>query len=215
MSVKFQEAFSLDSARRRFEFTDHFLVDSLRDLWTNTLGSGGTGAVVDAVDGGIFRLGTPTASDSSVLDWGGGTPIRSLHVLKKVTMETRVRFNGGVTDTRREINLYFDTDNRIYFFHDNGSSSFRINCYNDGASAGSSVVDTVDTDWHIYRIECFPTDEIHFYIDNVETAGSPKTTEIPTDAGDYLMPRFYIATDGDSDPATSMDIDYVAIRQNR
>ena len=111
MSVKAHEAYCLDSAQDRLLFYDDFLGDSLRDLWTNTLVSGGTGAVVDAVDGGIFRLGTPTASDTSTLGWND---IRSLHVNKNVTIETRIRANGGVTDTSRfMIQLRYDEHNSI------------------------------------------------------------------------------------------------------
>ena len=60
MSVKFHEAFSLDSARRQFNFSDHFLGDSLRDLWRTAGSAGGSADVVDAQDGGIVRLTTNT-----------------------------------------------------------------------------------------------------------------------------------------------------------
>ena len=55
---------------------------------------------------------------------------------------------------------------------------------------------------------------IHYYIDGVECTNSPLTTNIPDDAGDYLMPFTIISTDADSDPATSSDFDYIAGRQN-
>ena len=214
MSVRFSEAKCLDSMKRRFTFYDTFWGDQLQDLWTLTVVSGGTGAVVDAQDGGIYRLSTPTASDSSLLDWGGATPIRSLHVLKKVTIETRVRFNGGNTDTNRAFGLLFDADEYIMFIQDVDTADIDIECNNAASTKADSGVDD-DADWHRYRIECFPTGEVHFYIDGVQCANSPITTNIPTDAADYLRPYFYIATNADTNPATSMDIDYVSIRQQR
>ena len=151
MSVRWHEAFCLDSARRRFEFTDHFLGDSLRDLWTNTLGGGGTGAVVDGVDGGVFRLGTPTASDSSQLTWGN---IRSLLVSKKATIETRVRANGGVTDTHRYFgSLQFDLTNKVLFYHNTDSVNINILSRNGGATVAFDSGFDIDDQWHIYRIE--------------------------------------------------------------
>jgi len=214
LSVKFHEAFSLDTARRRFFFSDHFLGDSLRDLWDATLGGGGTAAVIDAQDGGIIRLGTPTASDDASFDWGD---IRSLHVNKKVTAEARVRCNGGVTDTFRRIFwLWFDAQNYVGFSQNGYDvSDIYIFCEDDNVKTQADSGINVDADWHIYRIECFPAGEVHFFIDGVETANSPITTNIPDDAGDYLQPFFYIATNADTDPATSMDIDYVVVRQDR
>ena len=211
MSYDLHEAFSLDSFQTQLNFWDDFEGDSLKAIWTSTLVGGGTGAVIDAMDGGIFRLGTPTASDESKLDWGGATPIRSLHVDKKVTMETKIRANGGVTDTIRYImTLYFDAGNRIDFYHGVDSLDITIQCVNGGAPTSADSGINIDADYHVYRIECFPADEVHFYIDGVECANSPITTNIPDDAADYLMPRFYIATNADTDPATSMDVDYVA-----
>lgn len=70
MSVKDHEAFSLDSARRRFHFDDHFLGDSLRDLWRDTGDAGGSATVVDQQDGGICRITTGAVDqDEWWIDW--------------------------------------------------------------------------------------------------------------------------------------------------
>ena len=212
MSVDFHEAVSFDSTRYRVDWEDEFEGDSLKDHWTLVVASGGTGAVVDGVDGGVYRLGTPTASDTSYIYWNN---IRTLHVNKKVTAEARVRANGGVTDTLRLLfQLIYDDDNRIMIYHSTDSVDITILCEDDtNVTSGDSGIN-IDADFHIYRIEASTT-AVHFYIDDVECANSPITTNIPNDAADYLQPRFYIVTNADTDPATSMDIDYVYVRQNR
>ena len=91
MSVDFHESLSFDSTQYRVDWEDDFEGDSLKDHWTLAVGGGGTGAVVDGVDGGVYRLNTPTASDSVLLNWND---IRSLHVNKKVTGEAYIRSNN-------------------------------------------------------------------------------------------------------------------------
>jgi len=213
MSVSLHEAFCLDSFSTQLLFWDDFAGDQLKDEWLATLTSGGTAAVVDTQTGGIIRLGTPTASDAAQLDWGN---YRTLHVLKKVTAEARVRANDGVTDTtRRLFGLVYDASNRMMFYHTYDSSTIFLQNGNDGAFTSPDSEVDLDDQFHIYRIECLPAGEVHYYIDNVECANSPITTNIPSDAGDYLQPYFFIATNADTDPATSMDIDYVYVRQER
>lgn len=214
MSVRVHEAVSFDTTQHRLDWRDDFWGDSLDAKWTSTFTGGGTGAVIDAVDGGIVRLSTPTASDDAELDWGN---YRSLHVDKKVTAEARVRCNNGVVDTYRRIFwLWYDSQNYVGFAQ-NGYDSLDIYtfCEDDNVKTQADSGINVDANWHIYRIECFPTGEVHFYIDGVECANSPITTNIPSDAGDYLQPYFAIFTNADTDPATSMDIDYVWWRQDR
>ena len=206
MSVKFHEAFSLDSARRQFNFSDHFLGDSLRDLWTST--GTGSAAVVDAQDGGVCRITTgATATNIHRIDWGD---IRSLHVSKQVTMEVRLKLEQ-VTDIECRIYLWYDGGNLCGFkFDDSGDTNWEVVALND---AGAPVTDdsgiTPDTNWHIFRIECFPAGEVHYYIDGVECGNSPVTTEIPVD--DYLEP--YIIMTTEENAAHYCDVDYVAIRQ--
>lgn len=215
MSYDVHESYCLDSFMSHLLFDEDFEGDTIKDLWNVTLVGGGTAVVVDQQTGGIVRLSTPTASDTVTLDWND---IRSLHVDQKVTIEARVRCNGGVTDTSRKIlALWFDGNNHLEFYHGVDSTDIRMRNIDDGGSNTASTNITVDTDWHIYRIECHThgSNHIHYYIDEVECANSPRTSNIPDDATDYLQPYFYIDTNADTDPATSMDVDYVYIRQDR
>ena len=210
MSVDFHEAVSFDSTRYRVDWEDDFEGDSLKDHWTLTVAGGGTGAVVDGVDGGVSRLSTPTASDVATLWWNS---YRSLHVNKKVTIEAYVRANGGVTDTSRLLCvLVYDASNRIMIYHATDGVDILLYCRNNGAITSVDSGVNLDDQFHVYRIETSPT-AVRFYIDDVLVGTI--TTNIPSDAGDYLQPQIYIVTNADTDPATSMDIDYVYIRQNR
>jgi len=207
MSVKAHEAYCLDSAQDRLLFYDDFLGDSLRDLWT----AAGTdsAAVVDAQDGGIIRLTTGAASGNNYsLNWNS---IRSLHVNKKVTIEARIEFET-ITNMGGYLVLRFDDANRIYFRYDNPTDdTIQIFTTNGGAPTSADTGITPDTDPHIYRIECFPTDEVHFYYDGVVCTNSPITTNIPDDAADYLQPQVRIYTRENA--AHYIDADYVGVRQ--
>jgi len=214
MSVKFHEAYCLDSQQDQLLWFDDFLGDQVQDEWRTALVGGGTVTVIDQQTGGIVRLSTPTASDQALLDWGD---IRSLHIDQRISGEARIRCNNGVTDTfRRIFRLSFDVQNYIGFEQQGyDDADIDIVCEDNNIKTSADSGINVDADWHIYRIECFPTGEVHFYIDGVETANSPITTNIPDDATDYLQPYFAIFTNADSDPATSMDVDYCAVRQDR
>ncbi len=211
MSVKGHEAVSIDFAQDRLLFGEDFLGTQLRDLWSN----GGTGgvAVVDAQTGGIVRVTTGALTNNSHhLQWGENpNEIRSLHVDKKVTIEVRAKLNQ-TTQIAVEYRLRFDWNNYIFFNYNSlGGANWFIRCRDGGAGAGLDSGIAADTSYHIFRIECFPPDEVHFYIDGVETANSPITTNIPDDAGDFLQPALNIQTL--TNLAKSMDIDYIAIRQ--
>ena len=211
MSVKFHEAFCLDSARRRYHFGEHFLGDSLRDLWTVST-PGGSSGVIDAQDGGIIRLTTgATSANTGTLSWNN---VRSLHVDKKVTIEIRMKL-AQTNAMFFYMGLRFDFSNMIVFWYETalGHTKWYSTTRDGGAGALFESGITVDTDYHIFRIECFPSGEVHFYIDDVETANSPLTANIPDDAGDYLQP--FISFRTQEDVAKSVDIDYVVIRQNR
>ncbi len=211
MSVKVHEAFSIDSFQDRLLWYDDFLGDQLKDEWGASATGGGTSVVVDAQTGGIVRLTTgATSGNFTRVDWAD---IRSLHVSKKVTLEDRVKLNQA-TNLEAILALYFDASNRIRFqFNETvgGAINWNIECRNGGATTSLDSGVTIDTDYHIYRIEAFPTGQVHFYIDGVETANSPIITNIPDDAGDYLQPFLRIVAREDA--AKSMDADYVVVRQ--
>lgn len=210
MSVKVHEAYSLDSFQDRLLWWDDFLGDQLQDEWSTTIVGAGTAAVVDAQTGGIVRLTTGAlTNNSTILDWND---IRSLHVDQKVTMELRVKPNQ-LTQYYLYLELWEDNDNRIMFYSNNvgGADDWEGWCENNTVVTRIESGITVSAAYHVFRIECFPTDEVHFYIDGVETANSPITTNIPDDAADYLQPKISIITK--EDVAKSVDIDYVVVRQ--
>lgn len=212
MSVqRSQEAVCLDSAQRRFFWFDHFLGDQLKDEWSSTGEAGGSADVVDLQMGGVVRLTTgATTDDFYRIDWND---IRSLHVSKRVSMEVRAKANQSTF-----INLYLRlhyTGDTCIDFHYTAGPNWSIRCINGGAATIFDSGIALDTDYHIFRIECHlhGGNHVHFYIDDVEMDNSPITTNIPDDAGDYLEPFLYIKTT--ENLAKSMDIDYVVVRQDR
>lgn len=210
MSVKVHEAFSIDSFQDRLLWWDDFLGDQLKDEWNSTIAAAGTTDVVDAQTGGIVRLTTGALdTNNNILDW---QDIRSLHVDQKVSMEVRVKLTH-LTQQYIELALRFDVNNYIMFWNGPGgaATNWFTYCNDGGASTSQDSGILADTDYHIFRIEAFPTGEVHFYIDGVETANSPITTNIPDDVTDYLQPHIMIVTRENA--AKSMDIDYVVVRQ--
>lgn len=205
MSVKVHEAFSLDSFQDRLLFFDDFHGDQIQDEWDVS----GTGAVIDQQTGGIVRLTTTAVNgNNSHIDWNN---IRSLLTSKKVTMEVRTKINT-TANIHPTLQLRFDASNKIMFDYDTntGDATWYIATENGGAPTEVDSLIAPDTDYHIYRIECFPTGEVHFYIDGVECGNSPITTNIPTG---YLQPFLFVQTR--EAVAKTMDIDYAYARQER
>jgi len=213
--VRFHEAECIDSQSNHLFGFDDFWGDSLDAKWR--LDTTGTGAciVVDGVDGGICRLRSPAASDQAGINW---TAIRSLHFNKKLVFEARVRaVNGTVTNTQRQLcRVRYDANNLIRIYHDYSSVDIIISCANGGVSTNFDSGVNVDENWHIYRIECHThgANHVHFYIDGVECGNSPITTNIPSDAADYLEPYFNNIANASLAAETQTDIDYIAWRQN-
>lgn len=205
MSVqRFHDAFSLDSARRRFLFKDDFLGDQLQDLWDVTVDAGGSGVVVDAETGGIVRLTTDgDTNDDAQIDWDD---IRSLHIDQKICMEVSVKLNS-VTAILAQLVLQRDAGNRVLFSTTGGNWTATTT---NGADTDTDTGIAADTDEHVFRIETSNT-EVLFYIDDVLVATN--VTNIPDDAADFLQPRFFIRTT--EDVAKSMDLDYVVVSQER
>lgn len=211
MSVKVHEAFSLDSAQDRYLYFDHFLGDQLKDEWDTITDGTGVVAVIDAQTGGIVRLTTGNAANNDTqIHWGD---MRTLLVSKKVTIEYRAKLNH-ITFILAELMIMFDFSHYVRFFvqeNAGGAADWQIETRDAAQTTFTSGI-TIDTDYHIFRIECFPTGEVHFYIDDVETANSPITVaaNIPNE---YLQPMFFFRT---LENATkSMDLDYVVVRQER
>ena len=208
MSVKAHEAYCIDSAQDRLLFYDDFLGDSIRDLWALTVTGTGAGAVVDAQDGGVYRLRCPAANDTAQLSWGG---IKTLSVLKNVTMEVKAKLNS-TDDVTVTLNLYKDTHDRIRFTASVGDiySEKADDTYNEAGWV-------TDTDWHIYRIECHYVDATNatanMYIDGVECTNSPiPQANVPIVS---LEPFFSIGSGAGALAEKQLDIDYVYVRQDR
>ena len=132
---------------------------------------------------------------------------------KKATMEVRAKLIS--TDAQKtELTLFFDASNQIRFIYDTTvGANWSIETYDGGAPTTADSGIAADTSYHVFRIECFPVGEVHYFIDGTECANSPITTNIPDDAGDYLEPYLRVLTR--EDVAKSCDIDYVWCRQNR
>jgi len=206
MSVRFHEAFCLDSARKRFEFNDHFLGDSIRDLWSFNIGGASTLSVIDAQNGGVARITTGALTGNyGYLQWGN---IRSLLVSKKVTIEYRIKIND-ISNIDFEVGLVNVWNDIIRFYLVGNDLHIYTRVIAGGITDLDSGID-VDTDYHRFRIECLPAGEAYFYIDGVQCANSPITTNTTTN---HLQPWVYLDTN--ENVAKSMDINYVVIRQDR
>lgn len=208
--VRVHESMCFDSAQDKFWWMDHFLGDQLQDEWRGV--GTGSAVVVDAQTGGIVRITTgATTNDAYYIDW---QDYRSLHVDQKASIEVRLKLTQTSAQTMI-LGLHFDGINRIIFLHDTTlGGNWYIFTRNVAFTREDSGV-AADTDYHIFRIECHAHggNHAHFYIDGVETANSPITTNVPDDATDYLQPWLYIQTV--ENVAKSMDVDYVAVRQDR
>ena len=210
MSYDLHEAFSLDSFQDSLLFWEDFEGDSVKDLWTIANNATGTIAVVDAQDGGVARLNEPASADFSILNWNN---IRSLHINKKLTFETRIKISADTSDRYLELYLYFDGDNYVLWRVPSSGTSNLLRCENDNTPTNANGSTISDTDYHIYRIECSST-AVHFYLDGVEEPNSPITANIPSDAGDYLQPRIYgLNINPGTGGGIYYDIDYIVIRQ--
>lgn len=210
MSVKVHEPVCVDSAQDLYFWFDHFLGDQLKDEW-RAVGTG-SAVVIDQQTGGIVRIITGAINGNAYfIDWNN---IRSLLVSKKATMEFRLKLTQTTLTTMNH-RLFFDNNNCLGFYYDTalGHSNWQIQCVDGGVSTTLDSGIAVDTSYHIFRIEAFPTGQVHFYIDGVETGGSPITTNIPDDATDYLEPHFRVKTNENA--TKSVDLDYVVMRQER
>lgn len=212
MSVKVHEPVCLDSAQDLYFWFDHFLGDQIKDEWATTIVGGATAVVVDAQTGGIVRLASPTnaTGDDITINWGA---TRSLLVSKKVAFETRAKIND-ITQVNIRFGVYFNVNNFIQFF--TIGPNWIIRTRNAGAISQPDSGVVIDTDYHVYRIEVHTHggNHAHFYIDDMETANSPITTNLPTTGGfEHLQPYARVFTADTNE--TQLDIDYVVVRQQR
>jgi len=208
MSVKVHEAFCLDSLQDRLFWKDHFFGDKLQDEWSE--GGTGSAAVVDLQAGGIVRLITgATINNEYHIQWGENpNEIRSLLVTKQVTIEFLVLL-ASVDNVEAHLSLYYDGTHFVRFRFDSGASNNWLIETDDGTGPTSADSgEAADTGYHVFRIECFPTGEVNYYIDGDPVANSPITADIPTE---HLMPRIYVETL--TNAIKTLDLNYVGLRQ--
>lgn len=200
------EAFCLDSQGVYLWGVDDFIGDSIDARWRGNGNAGGSINVIDAQTGGICRIATDVdQNDNFYLDWGD---YRSLLVSKKVTFEFRLKLTS-ITDVTTKLALRaLDTNDEIYFEYNSGVANWVIYSQSAGSTSGNTGI-AADTNYHIFKIECFPTGEIHYYINDVETTNSPITANITALS---LQPYLWILTKANPG-AKSMDIDYIQWRQ--
>jgi len=211
--VRFHEAECLDSQSDHLWGFDDFWGDSLDARWRLTGSGGGIGAVLDSQDGGVYRLSTgATNGNWSGFDW---SDLRTLHVNKNICAEYRVKLLQ-LENNWLEITLRYDSNNRIFFRYNTGvgDTNWMVSTVNGGAQTVADSGVAIDTDYHIFRIECHTHggSHVHFYIDGVECGNSPITTNVPSDAADYLAPYIILITNENA--AKYAYIDYIAWRQN-
>lgn len=209
MSVNVTTAFNLESFDKELFERDDFLGDQIQDEWRNTGDSGGSVAVVDAQTGGIARITTDGDDDDEwYLDWGN---IRTLLPEKELAFEVRAAIST-VTTVQVVIGLFDDANDLIRFVLDTDTDgNWYVDTTAGGTPTSTSTGTAADTSIHTYRITChfFGVPHVHFYIDGAETTGSPSSTNITAVP---LQP--YLFVHNRSGNSRTMDVDYVAWRQN-
>jgi hypothetical protein len=211
--VRVHEARCLDSLQRQWFFKDDFIGDQIQDIWAVSGSAGGSAVVVDGETGGIVRITTHTDdTDSYLLDWND---YRILLVTKRVSMEWKLKASDNDSDIEIRMGMDFDANNRIGFIS-NADANWRIRSMDGGGSTleDSGIAET--TSYMIFRIESHTHggNHVHYFIDNVECANSPLSTNIPDDAADVLQPYIEVRT-LEAGVAKSVDMDYISIRQDR
>ena len=211
MTSLVHEAFCLDSLQNQVLWFDDFEGDQLKDHWVLGLSAGGSGAVVDGVDGGICRLTTHVdPNDYAELFWND---VRSLTVAKKVCMEVRMKL-GSASNILGYCFLMSAADWLNYLMigaNTNLYANWFFRSRSDGVTTEVASTIAIDVNWHIFRIVAHThgANHVHYFLDGAEFANSPISTNVPSV---YLQPRPYTqALIG----ANSIDIDYVYICQDR
>ena len=178
------------------------------DIWQLTVTGGGTGAVIANQKGGVFRLSSPAVatSDDAVLTWNS---INSIAI--PLVYEVGAKLNS-VDNVYTDICNLSYSNNNLEIYYDSGGANYQILAQSGGVGAAKDSGIAANTNKHIFRIEGHTDggNHAHFFIDGVETANSPITTNVPTT---NLQPLFYINTNNAA--LKTLDIDYVNIMQNR
>jgi hypothetical protein len=118
--------------------------------------------------------------------------------------EQEVKFN---------IRLHQDVSNYIELWHN--VANWQLYTEDGGVSSQEDLgITPVNDTFDIARFQCMVhgSSHVHAYIDGVEGAGSPKSDNIPDDDYFYLIFR---AENDNAGVAEYIDVDYIAVRQDR
>jgi hypothetical protein len=169
--------------------------------------AGNTGWLVTSVNGGnafgstigivghpgIFELFTGTSTNgASTVGLGietagnGAVPIGSGFLSMTFVVQIPVLSNGTDTYTVRigaGSSTNIDQQNGVYFEYSSteNSGAWVIKTANNNTRTTANTSNTVDTNWHKYRIDVNAAGtSVAFYIDGTQVSNSPITTNIPT-----------------------------------
>ncbi len=191
-------------------YYDDFLGDVLRSEWNAFTGSAGTGTIVTALNGKV-QLNDTSAEDNSGLDWGA---FYNWDPILNCVMEWKCEVDS-ITNLNVKMGLYKDADEYAWFHV--GDANNNIN-YAASLNGGAGAVDAdtlidIDTDAHIFKIECFDDGSVKFHIDNVLVATAPAATLAITSV---LHKPYFLITDKSGQTTQHLfDIDYVFLYQDR
>ena len=193
-------------------FYDDFFGDLISDMWDVSTGSAGTGAIVTGVNG-TLELDTTVSDDDVTLSMGSYynfDPTLNCVMELKMNSLTNATTNFGISYW----GFYKDADEHAMFEVDTADDS--IDC-KASLQGGVGAVDSVsgvdiDTAAHIYKIECFDTGSVKFYIDNALVVTAPAGT-LSTTGGILYTPKVELVDSGATQHVAL--IDYIFLYQDR
>ena len=190
-------------------FHEDFLGQQLNaQIWTLTVGGGGTGALRDGVSNGIYRLSTGAgAGDSATISWNNQRPY-----LLPQCFEGRFRVKVGSNDAAQDIRVgfWYDANNYAIFNFNFASSGFWKTVTNKAGSSDSRATDvypstTAYQDLGIKSV----ANKILFFIDGTEENCHDDTADLPIVG---LQPHVYI-TNLAVAADRHIDVDSVKLRE--
>lgn len=192
-------------------YYDDFLGDVLRDEWNAVTSGSGTAVVVTAVNGKV-QLDDTALEDDAGVDWGA---FYNWDPTLNCVMEWKCQVNT-ITNLNVIMGLYKDADEYAYFHVDDADNNID---YAASLNGGVGAVDEdsgidIDTDAHIFKIECFEDGSVKFHIDGSVVGTAPAGT-LSTSAGILHKPYFLVTDAAGQTTRHYFDIDYVFLYQDR
>lgn len=197
--------------KNKIWYYDDFLGDVLRSEWNAFTSSAGTGAIVSAINGKV-QLDDTSAEDDSGLDWGA---FLNFDPVLNCVMEWKCEVNT-IANLNVLMGLYKDADEYALFGIDDADDNID---YRASLNGGVGAVDAdsgidIDTDAHIFRIECYDDGSVKFFIDEALVGTAPAGT-LSTTAGVAHKPYFLVTDKSGQTTQHLFDIDYVVLHQDR